>query len=170
MSKILGLGLGVQDPIREVAEGNLLGSWAVLSPAPSHWPFPLLCCRQPVLQALSRSQQGITRGAEGRALEMLCFVFWSPVLQLFLPMGGGSYGSSRVCCKLLWQEPLYRMPGTCLLTMNGTKLLSMPYFQAFQLRETKGKGNIVIVLYVVMMYYSFVLYFFCFENFRWSDL
>lgn len=35
--------------------------------------------------------------------------------------------------------PLHRMPGACLFTVNDAKLLSMPYFQTFQIRETKGR-------------------------------
>lgn len=53
-------------------DGNLLGS---LSCHQQQAPGLLLCCRLPVLEALSHLQQGITRGGEGRVLEMLCFVF-----------------------------------------------------------------------------------------------
>lgn len=66
------------------------------------------------------------------------------------------------------------MPGTCLLTMDDTKLLPMPYFHAFQLKETKGRFGFSPIetkrkyseCYVYCDDYgSFVLYFFCFENF-----
>lgn len=46
----------------------------VMSPATGPRPFPFAVCRPPVLETLSYLEQGVTRGGEGRASEMLYLV------------------------------------------------------------------------------------------------